>query len=220
MKEQHKDLNLEETLDPNNWNDYKNLGYKIIDDIVDFLKDVENRKVWQPIPKSLHNEYKTSLPKSGSSPNSVYENAKRLALDHPYGNIHPRFWAWINSPGTLMGIYAEMIANTMNSNCIYGDHGAIYIETQVLDWIKEMFSLPIRYSGVLVSGGSMANLYGLTVARNSHSEHLRKIGMSKQQLTIYCSEETHNSIDKAIELLGIGSDFIRKIPIKKVNRTK
>ena len=113
-----------------------------------------------------------------------------------------------------MGIYGELIAKTMNSNCIYGDHGAIHIETQVLDWMKQMFALPKNSSAVLVSGGSMANLYGLAVARNSQYKQARKNGLGNQQLIIYCSTETHNSVDKAIELLGIGSDFIRKIPVK------
>lgn len=210
----NKIFDFQETLDPVDWDNYKKLGYTIINDIVDYLKNVEKRKVWQPVPKSLKNKYNTSVPKSGSSPYSVYEDAKQLALDYPYGNIHPRFWAWINSPGTIMGAYAEMIASTINSNCAYGDHGAIYIETQVLNWIKEMFTLPSSHSGVLVSGGSMANLYGLTVARNSRDEFIRENGIDQKKLTIYCSNETHNSVDKAIELLGIGNKFIRKIPVK------
>lgn len=206
---------MEETLDPQNWEEYQQLGYKMIDDIIGYLKNIEQQKVWQPIPESIKKEYKSPLPKTGSAPNNVYEDAKRLALNLPYGNIHPRFWAWINSPGTVMGVFAETIAAAMNSNCIYGDHGAIHIETQVLSWIKEMLDLSVDYSAVLVSGGSMANLYGLTVARNSiENRSIRQKGMKMDnQLTVYCSTETHNSIDKAIEHLGIGYQFIRKIPV-------
>lgn len=205
--------NLNETLDPENWEHYQQLGYKMIDDIIDYLKNIEKEKVWQPIPEKTIEVYKTPIPQKGTTPENVYEDAKKLALKHPYGNIHPRFWAWINSPGTIMGVFAETLGATINSNCIYGDHGAIHIESQVLSWIKEMYSLPTSYSGVLVSGGSMANLYGLTVARNSFNESIREKGV-EQQLTIYCSTETHNSVDKAIELLGIGRKSLRKIPVK------
>lgn len=208
-------MDIQETLDPQNWNDYQKLGYKMIDDIIGYLKNIEKKKVWQPIPEEVKKEYNTLVPKIGTPAYMVYNDAVKLALSYPYGNIHPRFWAWINSPGTIMGVFAEALSATINSNCIYGDHSVIHIEAQVLSWIKQMIHLPENYSGILVSGGSMANLYGLTVARNSvqHSQ-VRIDGMKEtNQYTIYCSTETHNSVDKAAEHLGIGRKFIRKIPI-------
>lgn len=205
----------EETLDPLVWLHHKELGYKMVDDIIDYLKNIEEKAVWQPIPSGIKQEFNKPLPIKKNSPEFVYEEAKKLAMAFPYGNIHPRFWAWINSPGTIMGVYAEMIAATINSNSIYGDHAAIHIENQVLEWIKSMYDLPNNHSAILVSGGSMANLYGLTVARNSiDSCNIQKEGLlTNKQLILYCSTETHNSIDKAIEVLGIGKDNIRKIPV-------
>ena len=72
-----------ETLDPNDWNQYKELGRRIIDDIIEYLKEVEKRKVWQPLPISLQREYKTELPKSASAPETVYADAKKIGIRSP-----------------------------------------------------------------------------------------------------------------------------------------
>jgi len=110
----------------------------------------------------------------------------------------------------------EMLAATMNPNVGGGDHAANYVELQVIDWCKEMLGYPMDASGLLVSGGSMANLVGITVARNSTAGFdIRKEGLQncKDRLVCYGSVETHSSVQKAVELLGLGEDFLRLIPV-------
>ncbi len=81
------------------------------------------------------------------------------------GNIHPRFWGWVIGAGTPLGALADFLGSAMNPNMGGGDHGANYVEAQVIEWIKQMLSYPQPASGLLVSGASMANLVGLSVAR-------------------------------------------------------
>ncbi len=111
---------------------------------------------------------------------------------------------------------AEMLAAGMNPDVQGGDHVAIYVEAQVLDWLKEMLGYPAEASGLLVSGGSMANLIGLTVARNTMAEFdVRQHGLqaSSRKMILYGSAEMHSSLQKAVELLGLGNDSLRKIPV-------
>jgi glutamate/tyrosine decarboxylase-like PLP-dependent enzyme len=109
-----------------------------------------------------------------------------------------------------------MMAAAMNSNCGGRDHGALYVERQVVDWCRELVGYPAQASGVVVSGTSMGNIIGLAVARNARAGcNVRAdgIGCAPKRLILYASSEAHTSVVKAIELLGLGHNSLRKIPV-------
>ncbi|HMB58802.1 MAG TPA: hypothetical protein VKN35_02720, partial [Xanthomonadales bacterium] len=91
-----------ETLDPENWDDMRALAHRMVDDAVDYLKNVGDRPVWQPVPAEVQARLKARPPKKPEAPEQVYEAFKRDILPYPMGNIHPRFWAWYMGSGTLM----------------------------------------------------------------------------------------------------------------------
>jgi glutamate/tyrosine decarboxylase-like PLP-dependent enzyme len=118
--------------------------------------------------------------------------------------------------GTPLGALAEMLAATMNPNMGGGEHAPNHVEAQVLDWCKEMLGYPMDASGLLVSGGSMANLVGLAVARHECAGvDVRRGGVraAAGRLTVYGSREAHSSVQKAVELLGLGSEALRLAPV-------
>ena len=206
----------EESLDPADWQLMRGLGHRMIDDIMTYLETVRTRPVWQPIPEKIKAYFKQPLPVEPQGAEQAYEDFLECVLPHPMGNIHPRFWGWVIGTGTPLGMLAEMLAAGMNPNVGGADHVANYVEAQVLDWCKEMLGYPAESSGLLVSGGSMANLVGLTVARNSKAEFdLRTHGVhaAPRKMTLYGSQETHSSVQKATELLGLGSNAFRQIPV-------
>jgi aromatic-L-amino-acid/L-tryptophan decarboxylase len=134
------------------------------------------------------------------------------------GNIHPRFWGWVMGNGTVTGMLAEMLASAMNPNMGGANHVGIQVENQVLDWFKEIMGFPPEASGLLVSGASMANLVGLAVARQAKAGYdVRKEGLQAggKLFTVYGSVEMHSSIIKAVELMGLGSLALRKIPVNE-----
>jgi glutamate/tyrosine decarboxylase-like PLP-dependent enzyme len=156
------------------------------------------------------------LPVEGKDAGAVYEDFRRDVFPHTMGNIHPRFWGWVIGTGTPFGALADMLASTMNPNIGGGDQGPNYVEVQVLSWLKEMLSYPADASGLLVSGGSMANLVGLAVARNAKAEvDLAREGVpaAPRPMVLYASTETHNSVQKAVSLLGLGRSALREIPV-------
>ncbi|HLF26183.1 MAG TPA: pyridoxal-dependent decarboxylase [Anaerolineae bacterium] len=207
---------VEESLDPEDWDAMRELGHRMLDDMLEYLQTVRERPVWQPIPAAVKAHLKQPVPVEPQAPEQAYRDFVENVLYHPMGNIHPRFWGWVIGTGTPFGVLAEMLAATMNPNVGGGDQASAYVEAQVLDWCKEMLGYPAEASGLLVSGGSMANLVGLTVARNTQAGYdIRKAGVSAapKRLTLYGSEEMHSSIQKAVELLGLGSESLRKIPV-------
>ena len=206
----------EETLDPQNWDAMRALGHRMVDDMLNYLQDIREHPVWQPIPDNVKDKLRQPLPLEPQLPERVYQDFLEYVLPHPLGNIHPRFWGWVMGTGTPLGMLAEMLAAGMNPNLWGTEHVANYVEAQVLDWCKAMMGFPKEASGLLVSGGSMANLIGLAVARNAQAGFdIRRQGVSAspKPLVLYASMETHSSVQKAVELMGLGSQSLRKIAV-------
>ncbi|MEX1019642.1 MAG: pyridoxal-dependent decarboxylase [Litorilinea sp.] len=205
-----------ETLDPQDWDAMRALAHRMVDDAISYLQTVEERPVWQEVPPTIAARFSAPAPHAPAGAEAAYAEFVETIFPYPMGNIHPRFWAWYMGNGTVMGALAELLAATMNSNLGGGNHVANLVEGQVIDWMKTIMGLPATASGLLVSGGSMANLVGLAVARNIKAGFdIRDAGLhaAPQALVIYTSAEAHSSIQKAVELLGLGSRNLRKISV-------
>ncbi len=206
----------EETLDPADWEGLRALAHRMLDDALDYQQTLRERPVWQPVPDAAKAALDQPLPQEPQDAEAVYEDFRSHVLPYPMGNIHPRFWGWVMGGGTPLGVMAEMLAATMNPNMGGGEHGGVYVERQVLDWCKQMLGFPAGASGLLVSGGSMANFVALAAARNTQAGFdLRGAGLAAapRRMTVYASSEVHNSVYKAAQLLGLGEDGVRRIPV-------
>ncbi len=203
-----------ETLDPHDWEQSKALMHKMVEDAFDYVQHVRDRKIWQDMPEEILNTFKTGLPKQPSDAASVYKELQNTVLPYPMGNIHPRFWAWYMGNGTISGIMGDFWASVLNPNLGGGNHAAHKVEEQVVNWIKEIIEFPATASGLLVSGGSMANYVGLTVARNVNAGYdIRSEGLKENNLVYYASTEIHSCNTKAVELLGLGTKSLKKIEV-------
>ncbi len=213
----HNTAPPEESLDPEDWEAMRTLGHRMVDDMLDYARDVRERPVWRHASDQVKAHFDTPCPRDPQPPEEVYEEFLENVLPYPIGNNHPRFWGWLFGTGTVLGAYADMLAATMNSNS--GDldhHSAIHVEMQVLNWCKELLGYPASASGFLTSGCSVANLIGLAVARNTKAGFdLRREGVraAPGKMVLYASEEIHSSIQKGVELLGLGCDALRYVPI-------
>lgn len=205
-----------ETLDPENWDEMRTLAHRMVDDAVDYLQHVGDRPVWQPVPAEVKQRLKQPAPQDPQAPQQVYEDFKRDILPYPMGNIHPRFWAWYMGNGTLMGALGDFMAAVMNPNVGGANHVANLVEQQVVGWMRDMLGFPADASGLLVSGGSMANFIGITVARNTQCGFdVRHEGVQAAggQMVVYASTEVHSCNRKAVETLGLGSAGLCNIPV-------
>jgi glutamate/tyrosine decarboxylase-like PLP-dependent enzyme len=157
----------------------------------------------------------------GQGEAKAYADFQRLVLPYPMGNTHPRFWAWYMGNGTPFGALADFLAASINPNLGGGRHAANLVEAQVVEWCKEIVGWPADSSGLLVSGGSMANLVGLAVARNAMAPlDVRKHGLQAidKPMLVYASSEVHSCVQKTVEVLGLGTCALREIPVNDAYR--
>lgn len=204
----------EETLDPESWDDLRKLSRQIIDEAIDYTRDVRERPLWQDMPKEVRDVFSTPLPQNPSDLNEVYNLLCENMMPYPMGNIHPRFWMWYMGSSNFTGALADFLAAILGSNLGGGNHAASLIDQQVVDWFKDMLGFPQSASGTLVSGGSMANILGLTIARNEKAGvDVREHGVSgiKHPLRFYGSDQLHSCHQLAIESLGLGNRSLRRI---------
>jgi glutamate/tyrosine decarboxylase-like PLP-dependent enzyme len=206
---------MEYSLDPSDWEALRLLGHRMVDDMMEYLRTSKERKAWEKIPAETHQSLQQPLPRSQQNAVSVYEDFLQNVLPYNTNNIHPRFWGWVQGGGTPFGMLADMLASGMNANVAIGDHAAMYVEQQVLDWSKDIFDFPRTASGILTSGASIANITAMVVARNHFHASIKQKGLraAEGQLTVYGSAETHSCAIKGIEVIGVGSDNFRKVPV-------
>jgi len=201
-----------------NWTreEIQRIGYQVVDLIAEHLTQLPDEPVFRPVPLDLQKEFQSApAPVTGASPHEILREFHDTIAPFPFGNGHPRFWGWVNSPPSVMGIFGDALAAAMNPSCAGGNHAAIYVERQVTSWFRDMLGLPAEAKGLLVSGGSMATLTALAVARHVKSGiDVRTDGLrgAVHPFAFYLSSETHGCVRKAIELLGFGSGAIRTIP--------
>ena len=164
----------------------------------------------------LSQVFEEDLPEEGAPFEDVLDFVARNALPRTTGSAHPRYYGFVNSTADPVGVVADYLAAAMNTNCWGGDHAANHIEKAALRWLAELLGLPETSEGVLVSGGSAGTLTALAAARQEKSPgDVREDGVAAggpKGLTVFASDQVHSCVDKAVDLLGIGTKQLRKIP--------
>jgi aromatic-L-amino-acid decarboxylase len=210
----------EETLDPADWEAFRALAHRMVDDTLDHLRTLRDQPAWQPMPPAVRDGFREPLPRAGEGEDAAYAQFRHRILPYPNGNLHPRFWGWVQGTGTPLGMMSDMLAAAMNPHLGGLNHAPALVEHQVIRWLAELMGFPADAGGVLVTGGSMANVLGLAVGRHARAGwDVREMGMhGGPPLIVYASTETHGWARKAVELMGMGRRFLRTVPVDALDR--
>jgi aromatic-L-amino-acid decarboxylase len=166
------------------------------------------------MPAQVRTFFDAPLPQGPASLNDIYREVAENVMLYPMGNVHPRFWSWYMGSSNFAGALGDFLAAIQGSNLGGGNHAAALMDQQVVGWFKQIIGFPPSASGTLVSGGSMANIIGLTVARNVKANlDVREEGVAaiERPLRFYGSDQLHSCHRKAMELLGLGNRALRRI---------
>jgi aromatic-L-amino-acid/L-tryptophan decarboxylase len=210
-----------ETLDPQDWDNIRAQGHRMLDDMLDYIATIRERPVWQPIPDVVRAQFREGLPREATDLGDVYRTFTDFIVPYATGNVHPGFMGWVHGGGSAVGMLAEMLAAGLNANLGGRDHVPLEVERQIVEWTREMFGFPQGASGIFVTGTSMANLMAVLVARTSAlGREVREqgIGNDGALLTAYTSKAAHGCITKAMDIAGFGSDALRCIAVDTAHR--
>ncbi len=208
------------TLDPEDWEAFRAAGHRMLDDMVDFLRDVRARPTWQKPTEAARARLATPMPEGPTPLGAIYDDFREAILPFATGNIHPGFVGWVHGSGTPTGMLAEMLAAGMNPNVGGREHAAVHVERQVIGWCRALFGFPEGASGLLVTGTSMANLVAVVVARTARlGAGVRRQGLrDAPRLTAYAARSVHGCVAKAMEIAGLGADALRLLPLDAARR--
>ena len=187
----------------------------MLDDILDYIENIRERPVWQPIPESVRGRFRAGIPAEPTDLAAVHDEFMRHILPYATGNTHPGFMGWVHGGGNLPGMLAEMLAAGLNANLGGRDHMPIEVERQIMHWLRQLFEFPDSASGLFVTGTSMANLLGVLIARtHALGVDVRRTGVasSGKRLVAYTSAAAHGCIAQAMDLSGLGIAALRLLP--------
>ena len=204
------------TLDPADWPGFRAQAHRMLDDMLDYIRDIRERPVWQAAPEEVRQRFRSDVPQAPSDLPTVHAEFLRDILPYAAGNVHPGFMGWVHGAGTPVGMVAEMLAAGLNANLGGRDHAPIEVERQMVRWMQRIFGFPESASGLFVTGTSMANLIGVLIARDAElGFEVRCAGVagSEKRLAAYASAAAHSCIAKALDMAGIGSDALRPIAV-------
>ncbi len=209
------------SLDPADWQKFRLDGHRMLDDMFDYLEDLRDRPVWQPIPAPLRASFREALPAASTELSAVHASFMQDVLPYAAGNAHPGFMGWVHGGGTAVGMLAEMLAAGLNANLGGRDQMPVEVERQITHWMRELFGFPAGASGLFVTGTSMANLIGVLVARTAAlGTRVRQQGVSSHEgegkrLVAYTSAGAHGCVAQAMDLSGLGTQALRVLPVNE-----
>jgi len=201
---------------------FRSLGHDLVNRIAEFLGSIRDRPVTpaeSPLDVRAALAADRELPEEGKSPDVLLANATRLLFDHSLFNGHPRFYGYVTSSASPIGMLADFLASAVNANVGAWKLSpmATEMEGQVIRWMAKFIGYPEECGGLLLSGGNMANLTCFLAARAAQAGwDVRKEGIrSRSRLCVYASSETHTWIQKAADLAGLGTEAIHWISGKE-----
>ncbi len=208
----------EHTLDEQN---LREMGYGFVDLIIEYFKGLEGRRVYGPMtPAGLDELFAEPLPDEGSPFSEIVQDFRTRVFPNTMAIDSRRYLGMINPAPIPVAMFSEALVGAMNQNTASWRHApaGTAIEKRVIRWLCDLFGLPENSFGTFTTGGSLANITGLKLAINkalgrnlSRMDQLDPPGPEMAKLTFYVSGQGHYSFDKAVDLLGLGRNQLRKI---------
>ncbi|HSS15742.1 MAG TPA: aminotransferase class I/II-fold pyridoxal phosphate-dependent enzyme [Candidatus Dormibacteraeota bacterium] len=195
-------------LDPSA-DEIRDWGNSVIQFMADYLGGLSQRGVYRHMSsRRIRGRFDSALPTKGIDFDELLKIFREAIVPFSRQNAHPRMFGYVQSPGTPLAAFADLLASTLNANLTVwrSAPAPVELERLTIDWIRQILGFDEKAGGLFVSGGSMANLSALAAARHA-KDH------SSGRLRIYASSETHFSIAKAAALLGIGRENVRQVTV-------
>ncbi len=187
----------------------RDFGYQVVDILVEHFYSLPDKPTGKTASRpALEKLIEMPVPTKGESYDAVLQDVLQHVTDNVMHLDHPRFFAWVPSPSNFVSVMGDLLASGFNvfSGLWLAGAGAAQVELTTLHWLIQLMGMPQESGGLFVSGGSVANLTGLTVAK-----HI-KLNNAIEQAVVYFSDQTHASVERALKILNFAPHQLVKIP--------
>jgi aromatic-L-amino-acid/L-tryptophan decarboxylase len=197
---------------------FRAAGHKLIDWIAEYLADPGRYPVLARVsPGDIRGALPEAAPESGEPFEAMLADFEHILLPGITHWNHPGFFAYFAITGSAPGVLADLLSSALNVQAMLWrtSPAATELEEVTLGWLRRLLGLPDAFEGVIYDTASISTLHALAAAREAHVPGVRADGMAGRGLPryrVYCSEQAHSSVDKAVILLGLGHEALRKIP--------
>ena len=186
----------------------REFGYRVVDLLAEHFANVQDGPVGaKSDPAQIISLFDQDPPEAGRDPTELLAQLERDVLPHNLHVDHPRFFAFVPGPNNFVSTMADALAagfNIFNGTWL-GGSAAAAVELGVVRWLSRICGFPAAAGGLFVSGGSMANLTALVAARHSLLQD------RVEGATVYFSDQTHSSVERALRVIGFAPEQIRKL---------
>jgi aromatic-L-amino-acid decarboxylase len=194
---------------------FRREAHRLADWIADYLAYPERYPVLARVnPGDIARALPVEAPAQGESFEAILSDFERIILPGITHWNHPGFFAYFAITGSAPGVLAEFLSAALNVQAMLWrtSPAATELEAVTLSWLRRLVGLPADFEGVIYDTASISTLHALAAARERAVPGVRTTGLGARRCAVYCSDQTHSSIDKAVILLGLGQESLRKVP--------
>lgn len=195
--------------------EFRKQAHQMVDWMADYFENITNYPVKSSVkPQEILQQLPDKAPQEGESMDKIFNDFLNIILPGMTHWQHPNFLAYFPANTSYASILGEMITATLGAQCMIWDTSpaAAELEQRVTEWLRDAMQLPEYFSGVIQDTASTATLTALITAREKFSNfQINEHGLRNDLLRVYCSEEAHSSVEKAVKIMGLGRQSLVKI---------
>src|SRR5215212_4981437 len=199
--------------------EFRKHGHELVDWIAEYLEHSEKYPVLSRAkPGDITRALPDHAPEDPESFGAIMADFERILVPGLTHWNHPSFFAYFGITGSAPGVLADFLSAALNQQAMLWrtSPAATELEAVTLGWLRRLIGLPDSFEGVIYDTASIATMHALVAAREAAVADVRAQGLAGRadlpRLRVYCSEQTHSSVDKSVITIGLGHESLRKIP--------
>jgi aromatic-L-amino-acid decarboxylase len=198
--------------------EFRRRAHELVDWMADYLENVRDYPVKSQVdPGDILSRLPNDPPEEGESFDGIMNDFNSIVMPGITHWQHPRFMAYWPANSSPPSVLAEMLTATLATQCMIWQTSpaAAELEERVMQWLGRMIGIPDAWDGVIQDTASTATLCSILTAREKYSEYRTNARglVNGAKYAVYGSTQTHSSIDKAVKIAGLGSDYLRKVDV-------
>ncbi len=208
----------------NNIDEFRQYAHELVDWMANYLENIESYPVKSQVqPGDIYSSLPDNAPVQGEPFDQIFSDFKQLIIPGITHWQSPNFFAYFPANSSLPSVLGEMLTATLGAQCMLWETSpaAAELEEKCMEWIKEMLALPAHFIGHLQDTASTATLCAILTAREKQTDFkINQRGFKSNHYRVYCSTQTHSSIEKATKIAGIGRENVVQIEVDEDLRLK